>query len=93
MSGGRQPGGADAEPEAAPVVIEPLLTARQLADDLGFAAGTIVDWAEAGSLPCFKVGGRLRFRESEVLAWLERQRLRSATSQVHAPRRAPGAVV
>lgn len=54
---------------------EPLLTARELADLLGFAAGTIVDWAERGDVPAFKVGGRLRFRESEVLAWLETRRL------------------
>jgi excisionase family DNA binding protein len=51
-----------------------LLTARELAELLGFTAGTIVDWAEAGKVPFFKVGGRLRFRESEVLAWLEEQR-------------------
>ena len=45
---------------------EPLLTARQVAELLGFAPATIVDWYEAGKLPGFKVGGRLRFRESEV---------------------------
>ncbi len=57
---------------------ERLLTARELADQLGFSASTIVDWAEAGDLPAFKIGGRLRFRESEVLAWLEEQRLATA---------------
>jgi excisionase family DNA binding protein len=55
-------------------VTERLLTARELAELLGFAAGTIVDWAEAGKVPAFKVGGRLRFRLSEVEAWLEAQR-------------------
>lgn len=53
---------------------EPLLTPRDVSELLGFAAGTIVDWAEAGKLPHFRVGGRLRFRESEVLAWLEEPR-------------------
>ena len=53
---------------------EGLLTARELGDLLGFSAGTIVDWAEAGKVPAFKIGGRLRFRESEVLEWLEGQR-------------------
>ena len=52
-----------------------LLTARQVADMLGFTAGTIVDWAEAGKIPAFKIGGRLRFLEHEVLAWVEAQRL------------------
>jgi excisionase family DNA binding protein len=55
-------------------LIERLLSARELAELLGFAAGTIVDWAERGDLPCFKVGGRLRFRESEVVGWVEGQR-------------------
>lgn len=54
---------------------ERLLTARELGELLGFSAGTIVDWAEAGKVPAFKVGGRLRFRESEVALWLEQQRL------------------
>ncbi len=54
---------------------EPLLKARDLAELLGFSAGTILDWTEKGDLPAFKVGGRLRFRESEVLAWLEARRV------------------
>ena len=53
---------------------ERLLTARDLGQLLGFSPSTIVDWAEAGKVPAFKVGGRLRFRESEVLAWLETKR-------------------
>jgi excisionase family DNA binding protein len=51
-----------------------MLTAAELAEILGFGAGTIVDWSEAGKLPSFKIGGRLRFRESEVASWLEGQR-------------------
>jgi excisionase family DNA binding protein len=54
-----------------------MVTAAELAEILGFSAGTIVDWSERGELPSFKVGGRLRFRESEVEAWLERRRQRS----------------
>ena len=52
-----------------------LLSASELAERLGFAAGTIVDWAEAGKVPAFKLGGRLRFHEAEVQAWLEAQRV------------------
>jgi excisionase family DNA binding protein len=62
-------------------VTERLLTARELAELLGFTAGTIVDWSEAGALPGFKLGGRLRFRESEVLAWLEERRLAAVRSE------------
>jgi excisionase family DNA binding protein len=52
-------------------VTERLLTARELADLLGFSASTIVDWAAADKLPGFRIGGRLRFRLSEVEAVLE----------------------
>jgi len=51
------------------------MTARQLAEYLGFSPSTVVDWAEAGKVPAFKVGGRLRFRPSEVEAWLEVTRM------------------
>jgi excisionase family DNA binding protein len=64
-----------------------LLTARELGQLLGFSAATIVDWSEAGKLPAFKVGGRLRFRLSEIEAWLEEQRLEQT------PRREPGEVL
>jgi excisionase family DNA binding protein len=70
--------GEDAEGRPVPlsrvgmaVVSEPLLTARQVAELLGFAPSTIVDWYEAGKLSGFRIGGRLRFRESELVAWLE----------------------
>jgi excisionase family DNA binding protein len=51
---------------------ERLLTAAELADTLGLAAATVLDWFEAERLPGFKVGRAVRFRESEVLDWLER---------------------
>jgi excisionase family DNA binding protein len=56
-------------------VSERLLSARELAEVLGFAAGTVVNWAERGDVPAFKIGGRLRFREAEVLEWLEARRV------------------
>jgi excisionase family DNA binding protein len=55
-----------------------MLTTAELAELLGFSPGTIVDWSEEGKLPSFKVGGRLRFRESEVAGWLEERRQGSA---------------
>jgi excisionase family DNA binding protein len=51
-----------------------LLTARELANYLGFSAATIVDWSERNEIPSFKIGGRLRFNLSEVEAWLEQRR-------------------
>src|SRR6266511_965452 len=67
----------DPPPARGAVVTERLLSARELAGLLGFSAGTIVDWFEAGTLPGFKIGGRLRFRQSEVEAWLEARRGRA----------------
>jgi excisionase family DNA binding protein len=56
-------------------VIERLLTAAEVAEIVGFTADTIVDWAEAGKIPAFKLGRQWRFRESEILAWIEEHRV------------------
>ena len=53
---------------------ERLLKTREVADMLGFRPATIQGWYERGLLPGFRVGGRLRFRESEVEQWLEEKR-------------------
>jgi excisionase family DNA binding protein len=54
---------------------ERLLTARELGEFLGLSPSTVLDWHEAGRIPSFKLGGRaVRFRESEILAWLEESR-------------------
>lgn len=58
-----------------------LLTAAEVAERLGFSPATVVDWAEAGKIPGFRIGGRLRFRWSEVEAVLEAGRFGPAPSQ------------
>lgn len=63
-------------------MIEKMLSAAELAELLGFSPATIVDWSERGTIPSFKVGGRLRFRESEVLTWLEEHRQGSGVTPV-----------
>jgi excisionase family DNA binding protein len=75
-------------------VSERLLKTRELADLLGFSMATIQDWVEAGSIPAFKPGGRLRFRLSEVETWLESKRA-SAGGEVSATpsKRSPRGVV
>jgi excisionase family DNA binding protein len=55
-------------------MIERHLTSRELGQLLGFSAAWVQDQFEAGRLPGFRIGGRLRFRESEVLDWLEAHR-------------------
>ena len=71
------------------MTLERLLTARELAALLGFAPATVVDWAEAGKVPAFKVGGRLRFRLSEVEAWLEEKRAGAGGEAPTTPRERP----
>ena len=68
---------------------ERLLTARQVADVLGFAPGTIVDWAEAGKIPSFRIGGRLRFHPRDLEAWLEKKRTGAGGEAPTAPRERP----
>lgn len=55
--------------------LEPLLSIEELADYLDVPVTTIRDWRTDGKGPCaIKVGGRVRFATSDVLAWLLRQR-------------------
>lgn len=59
------------------IVNDRLLRAIDVADLLGISANTVLDWGQSGKLPSFKLGGKngaVRFRESDVLAWLETQR-------------------
>jgi len=56
-------------------VTDRLLTTREVAELLALSTATVLDWFEAGRLPGFKLGRVVRFRESEVLAWLEAQRV------------------
>ena len=51
-----------------------LLTAAELADRLALSTSTVLDWFEADKLPGFKLGRVVRFREAEVLEWLEMHR-------------------
>ena len=54
--------------------LEPLLSIEELAEYLDVPVTTIRDWRTDGKGPCaIKVGGRVRFATSDVLAWLLRQ--------------------
>ena len=55
--------------------LEPLLSIEALAEYLEVPVTTIRDWRTDGKGPCaIKVGGRVRFATSDVLAWLEERR-------------------
>jgi excisionase family DNA binding protein len=54
---------------------ECLLTTREVAEMLGLSSEAVLRRWRAGELPGFCLSTRvLRFRESEVLAWLESRR-------------------
>lgn len=57
---------------------EPLLKARDVAELLDLEVATVVDHAQRGDLPGFRLygraGGPLRFRLSEIEDWLQRCR-------------------
>ena len=61
---------------------ERLLTAREVADELGVTTRTVLRWTRAGVLPGYRIGGRaLRFRADEVAGWLAERRTREATAK------------
>jgi excisionase family DNA binding protein len=65
---------------------ERLLTAAEVAERLGFTAGTILDWHETGKLPggipFGNTGGRIRFRWSVIATWLD-SRASVGAGQLH----------
>jgi excisionase family DNA binding protein len=51
---------------------ERLLTARELASQLGASPETILRWTRRGEVPAFKLpGGAIRYRAADVEAWLQ----------------------
>lgn len=52
--------------------LDPLWTPRQVAEYFGVPVQTLYDWRCKGQGPrAFKVGKHLRYRESDVVAWLD----------------------
>jgi excisionase family DNA binding protein len=50
-----------------------LLPPREVAEMFGVDPKTVVKWADAGKIPCIRTpGGHRRFRESAVLALINR---------------------
>jgi excisionase family DNA binding protein len=63
-------------------VTDRLLRAREVSELLGISAGTVLDWLQDGKLPGFRLSSRaVRFRESEVMAWLEERRATHCDTQ------------
>ncbi len=62
--------------EANPLsVLDPLVTIKELAEYLGVPVKTIYEWRQTGRGPvCVHIGRHLKFRLSDVQAWVDSQR-------------------
>ena len=61
----------DALEAASPLMNLPaLLTVREVAAYLGVHDKTVYAWVERGSIPHYKIGGRVRFDIAQVQQWL-----------------------
>jgi excisionase family DNA binding protein len=67
---------------ATPVSLEPLMTARELAQVTRLALSTIYQKVHEGHIPCVKIGEAVRFRPSEIAAWLDQQAKPGRSSRV-----------
>lgn len=69
----------------------PLVTAREVAAQLGVSTGALLRWTRAGQVPAVKLpSGAIRYRPEAIDAWLEeREMADGATEGVSA---APDAV-
>ncbi len=50
-----------------------LLNVQQVAEYLQLNLSTVYQWAQQGRLPAIKLGGRWRFRRTDIEAWLDAQ--------------------
>jgi excisionase family DNA binding protein len=62
-----------------PAPIDPLLTIDELCDLLKVEPATIYQMTYRGKIPHYKIANRLRFRQSEILAWIDNQRVNKAS--------------
>jgi excisionase family DNA binding protein len=72
-------------------VSERLLNATQIADLLGVPTTWVREHARAGTIPHYRLGRYVRFKEAEVLAWVEtcRQGGRQARFRGYDPATSP----
>ena len=63
---------------------EKLLTVREVSLILGISEKEVMDLAESGKLPAYKIGGvYLRFKKSQVLEYEKRNKISSPQTDTH----------
>jgi predicted DNA-binding transcriptional regulator AlpA len=68
------------------LLTQDLLSIRRLAQILDCSPKTVQDWLykerkdpSSDPLPYYRIGGLVRFKPNEVIAWIERRRVRVGT--------------
>jgi excisionase family DNA binding protein len=61
------------------MAIDPLLTINDLCSLLKIEPTTVYQMTYRGKIPHYKIANRLRFRQSEILAWIDNQRVNKAS--------------
>jgi excisionase family DNA binding protein len=56
--------------------MQTLMTVDELAEQLGVKKSTIYQWTHLRFVPHVKLGSCVRFREEEILKWLEEKSVR-----------------
>ncbi|MFC1475782.1 helix-turn-helix domain-containing protein [Candidatus Zixiibacteriota bacterium] len=59
----------------------PYLTVDQVAEHLGFNRQTIWRWAREGTIPCYRIHRKFRFKIEEVEKWVQKRRQRCRMSK------------
>jgi excisionase family DNA binding protein len=61
----------------------PLLTVREVADQLGVSTGALLRWTRDGRVPAVKLpSGAVRYRPEQIEAWLEEHATGAAGREV-----------
>lgn len=62
-----------------------LLTAREVADQFGVSTETVLRWTRRGEIPALRLpGGAIRYRETEIDAWLAMKTITTTTKETTA---------
>ncbi len=58
------------------------LNVEELAQFLNVKRSTVYDWVHKSSIPHYKLGKLVRFRESEIVAWLKTKKQKTGKPNV-----------
>ncbi|QDV19487.1 Helix-turn-helix domain protein [Gimesia panareensis] len=53
-----------------------MLSIKQVSEMLNVTAQTVRNLANGEVIPAYRIGGQIRFREQDVLAYLDRQKIK-----------------